>query len=323
MTAEYRLKDLIAAAVALKHLSPNTHDAYLHWIRQYVFFFNKRHPAEMGESEVRMFLTHLAQRMNVSRSTQNQALNALVFLYKDVLRKNLGNIGTYARATRPKRLPVVFTPEEARLVLSRLHGANFLRASLMYGSGLRLMECLRLRVQDIDFNYHLIVVREAKRDKQRLTMLPRSLEDRLKEHLRKVQAVHTADLRAGFGEAALPNALAIKFPHAGRQWLWQFVFPSSQRTLDPGTGKIRRHHVDKSSVQRAVTDALRQSGMAKRGSCHTFRHSFATHLLENGYDIRVVQELLGHADIRTTMIYTHVLNKNKAGVKSPLDETRI
>lgn len=320
MIPQPKLKDRIASVAALRHFSPNTHEAYLHWIKQFVFFFNKRHPADMGEEEVRLFLTHLAQHLNVSRSTQNLALNALVFLYKDVLKKRLGNIGTYARATRPKKIPVVFTREEARAVLNRLEGPNFLRASLMYGSGLRLMECIRLRVQDIDFQYHHIVVRDAKREKQRVTLLPRVLEAPLQEHLRTVHTLHAEDLKAGFGEAALPNALARKYPGAGRLWPWQFVFPASQRSPDPATGKMRRHHVDESSVQRSVKQAILSTGIVKRGSCHTFRHSFATHLLENGYDIRVVQELLGHADIRATMIYTHVLNKNKGGVKSPLDE---
>lgn len=320
MGKEPTLKDRIAAVVALKHLSPSTHRAYVHWITRFVYFFNKKHPAEMGEDEVRLFLTHLAQHQTVTRSTQNQALNALVFLYREVLKKDLGTIGTYARATRPKKLPVVFTAEEARTVLKYLQRTNYLRAALMYGSGLRLMECVRLRVQDIDFKYHHIVVRDAKRERQRVTMLPRSLEGPLQEHLRKVRRVHLDDLRAGFGEAALPHALVRKYPHAGRMWGWQFAFPASQRSLDPATGKIRRHHVDESSVQRAVKEAIRKAGIVKAASCHTFRHSFATHLLENGHDIRTVQELLGHSDVRTTMIYTHVLNKNGVKVRSPLDE---
>jgi integron integrase len=266
----------------------------LHWIRQFIFFFNKRHPADLGEEEVRQFLTHLAQHQNVARATQNLALNALIFLYEQVLKKDLGSIGTYARTTRPKKLPVVFTASEAHAVLGQLRGANYLRAALMYGSGLRLMECVRLRVQDLDFKYRCIIIRDAKREKQRVTMLPRLLEDHLRQHLQKVRRLHLEDLQAGFGEAALPNALARKYPNAGRQWIWQFVFPASQRSLDPATGKMRRHHIDESAVQRAVAEAIRRTGIAKAGSCHTFRHSFATHLLENGYDIRTVQELLGH-----------------------------
>jgi len=319
MGAELRLKDRIAAVVALKHLSPNTHTAYLHWIRQFVYFFNKRHPAEMGEDEIQLFLTDLARRKSVTQSTQNQALNALVFLYREVLKKDVGNIGTYARATRPKRLPVVFTPEEAHVVLQELTGANYLRAALLYGSGLRLMECVRLRVHDVDFKYHHVVVRDGKREKQRVTMLPHSLAPLLQRHLEKVRRLHLEDLQAGFGEAALPHALALKYPHAGRLWGWQFLFPASQRSLDPASGKIRRHHLDESAVQRAVREAIRKAGIVKAASCHTFRHSFATHLLENGYDIRTIQELLGHSDTRTTMIYTHVAQSHLRCVASPLD----
>ena len=265
------------------------------------------------------FLTFLAVKRNVAASTQNQALSAILFLYRHVLKKEVGWVDNVERAKRPSRLPVVFTKDEAKAILVRLEGAKWLMVSLLYGSGLRLMECLRLRVKDIDFEYNQIVVRDGKGQKDRVTMVPTSLKNSFMKHLEKVKTIHDGDLKAGFGRVHLPFALARKYPNADREWAWQYVFPASTRCKDPRSGKILRHHLHESALQRAVKTAMRAAGIAKHGSCHTFRHSFATHLLEGGYDIRTVQELLGHKDVSTTMIYTHVLNKGGKAVKSPLD----
>jgi integron integrase len=273
----------------------------------------------MGEAEVREFLSSLATERGVAASTQNQALSALLFLYAEVLGRPLESIAGVVRAKRPERVPVVFTPDEVRSILAQLDGARWLVASLLYGSGLRLLECLRLRVKDVDFHYGQIVVRDGKGAKDRVTVLPASLAAPLARHLGRVKAIHDRDLAEGFGHVYLPYALERKYPHANREWVWQYVFPASKRSPDPRTGAYRRHHLAETVVQRAVKGALAAAGVAKAGGCHTLRHSFATHMLEAGYDIRTVQELLGHADVSTTMIYTHVMNRGGRGVRSPLD----
>jgi len=315
-----KLLDLVSTVARLKHLSIRTEKAYRNQIKRFIIFHQLRHPEEMGEEEIRAYLSHLAVNRNVAASTQNVALAALLFLYRDVLKKNLARIEDIERARLPTRLPVVFTREEVRALMKRLSGVDLIAASLMYGAGLRLMECLRLRVKDIDFSYNQITIRSGKGEKDRVTMLPASLKEPLRCHLLNVRLIHQTDLRQGLGEVYLPYALERKFSGAARQWGWQYVFPAQGLTRDPRSGNLRRHHVHESKIQRAVKNAIRASRITKRGSCHTFRHSFATHLLEDGYDIRTVQELLGHKDVRTTMIYTHVLNRGGRGVKSPLDQ---
>jgi integron integrase len=309
----------VRAVMRLQHLSLATEHAYVQWIKRYIIFHKMRHPLEMGAAEIREFLTHLTVKLEVTSSTQNQALYALLFLYGQVLHKDIGPVGQIERAKRSKRLPEVFTPEEARKVIAQLHGTNRLMAGLLYGSGLRLMECLRLRVKDIDFERHQIIVREGKGDKDRVTMLPLSLHELLKELLAKIKLLHEEEIREGFGTVILPYALSRKYSNAEKEWKWQYVFPASRRSIDPRSGAERRHHLDPSVLQKAVKRAIRDAGISKHAGCHTFRHSFATHLLESGYDIRTVQELLGHQDVRTTMISTHVLNRGGLGVRSPLD----
>lgn len=310
-----KLLDQVRDVMRLKHYSLRTERTYCDWIERFIRFHHLRHPCEMAEREVGEFLTDLVRNGNVTASTQNQALSALLFLYKQVLKQEIGWLEKVQRAKKPARLPVVLTRDEVRRVLSHLHGT----ASLLYGSGLRLMECVRLRVKDIDFAYAHITVRDTKGGRDRITMLPVNLAAPLQRHLEKIKAQHTGDLADGFGEVWLPDALDRKYPSASRQWSWQYAFPSSRLSIDPRSGKKRRHHIDESALQQAVKKAVRASGINKPASCHTFRHSFATHLLETGSDIRTVQELLGHKDVSTTMIYTHVLNKPGLGVKSPLD----
>lgn len=273
----------------------------------------------MAVQEVRAFLAHLAVDDNVAASTQNQALSALLFLYKELLKKPLDWIDGVPRAKRPSRLPVVFTREEVQSILRNLEGTRWLMASLLYGAGLRLTECLRLRIKDLDFGYNQIVVRDGKGAKDRITMLPRSLKDPLKKHLERVKSLHDRDLLEGYGRTTLPFALDRKYLNAGREWAWQYVFPSAKRCWDAESKNQVRHHVGEEVLQKAVKSAVFRAAISKSGSCHTFRHSFATHLLEDGYDIRTVQELLGHKDVSTTMIYTHVLNKGGKGVRSPID----
>ncbi len=314
-----KLLDRVRDVLRRKHYSFRTEQTYTDWIRRYILFHNKRHPAEMGEAEVTQFLTSLARDGKVAASTQNQALSALLFLYQQVLKQEIGWLEAVERASQPKRVPVVLTRDEVQTILGHLHGTHRLMAELLYGSGLRLMECVRLRVKDVDFAYAHIVVRDGKGAKDRITMLPVALTHRLERHLQKVKAHHEEDLEAGFGSVYLPNALERKYPSAQREWAWQYVFPSARISTDPRSGQKRRHHMEESSLQLAMKGAVRASGIAKAATCHTLRHSFATHLLENGYDIRTVQELLGHKDVSTTMIYTHVLNKPGIGVKSPLD----
>lgn len=313
-----RLLDQVRSAIRVRHYSYRTEQTYVHWITRYILFHNKRHPQDMGAAEVGAFLSHLAEDRNVSASTQNQALNAIVFLYKNVLGQDVGLLEGVVRAKRPLRLPVVLSRNEVSAVLERLEETSWIMASILYGAGLRLMECHRLRVKDIDFEYRQIVVRNGKGGKDRLTMLPEKLIDPVREHLSFVRQIHTVDLTEGF-TASLPEAIGVKYPNAGKEWGWQYLFPGKSRATDPRSGKVYRHHQHECLLQTAVRDAVRSSGITKPAGCHTFRHSFATHILEDGYDIRTVQELLGHANVKTTMIYTHVLNKGGRGVRSPLD----
>ena len=315
-----RLLDQVREATRRLHYSIRTEDAYVDWIRRFILFHGKRHPLEMGESEVVAFLTDLAVRRQVAASTQNQALCALLFLYKVVLERPLERLDDdVVRARTPERLPTVFSREEARAVLAQLQGTAWLAAGLLYGSGLRLMEGLRLRIKDIDFDQARIIVRDGKGQKDRATLLPGSLTEPLRRQIEHVRAVHEADLRDGFGRVHLPFALAVKYPGADREPGWQYLFPSGRRATDPRTGIVRRHHLGESALQKAVKQAIRAARVVKHASCHTFRHSFATHLLESGHDIRTIQERLGHKDVRTTMVYTHVLKAGPLGVRSPLD----
>ena len=314
-----RLYDRIVEVLRVRHYSRRTEEAYLHWMRRYIEFHQHRHPRQLAEVDVNRFLTHLAVEDHVAASTQNQALSALLFLYEHVLEQPLDRIEGVVRARRPKRLPVVLTVDEVSRVMAHFSGEKWLIAMLLYGGGLRLLEALRLRVKDLDFERGEITVREGKGDKDRVTMLPQAVNRPLQDHLRRVQAVHQQDLAEGYGRVELPHALARKYPKANREWGWQFVFPQERRWRNPNTGDQGRHHIDESLVQRAVTLAVRGAGLTKRVTSHTFRHSFATHLLADGYDIRTVQELLGHNDVRTIMVYTHVLNRGGRGVRSPAD----
>ena len=315
-----RLLDRVRQTIRVKHYSPKTEKAYTSWVRHFVIFHGKRHPDELGATEVSAFLSHLANVRKVSASTQNQALCALLFLYREVLGRDLVWLDDLTRAKRTAKVPVVLTVEETTALLSRLHGVTWLVASLLYGAGLRLMEAMRLRIKDLDLARREIVVRSGKGKKDRRTMLPGVVCKPLLAHLERVKVQHQADLATGTGSVELPEALARKYPGAAREWSWQWVFPASRFYRDRETGELRRHHLHESTVQRAVKDAAREAGLVKRATCHTLRHSFATHLLESGYDIRTIQELLGHSDVTTTMIYTHVLKRGGRGVRSPLDE---
>ena len=303
----------------VKHYAYRTEKTYIFWIRRYILFHDKTHPKDMGAKEIEAFLTHLAVNRHVAASTQNQALNALMFLYKKVLSIDITDPIDAVRAKRPARLPVVLSKDDAHKVIELISGEPQLVVKLLYGSGLRLMECLRLRVKDVDFSMNQILVRRGKGGKDRITMLPAGIVTPLSLHLKRVRAVHEADCERGFGHVNLPGALSRKYPNASREWPWQYVFPSKSLCRDPRSGEVRRHHLHESAIRKSIKKAVHTAGIHKPVGCHTFRHSFATHLLESGYDIRTVQELLGHTDVSTTMIYTHVLNRGGHAVKSPLD----
>ena len=316
---EPRLLDQVHAAIRARHYSRRTEKSYVRWILRFILFNGKRHPADMGEREITSFLSMLATRRKVSASTQNQALSAILFLYRVVLQQKFDWLDGIVKAKRPVRLPVVLAREEVKAVLGHIRGTPWLMASLMYGAGLRLLECARLRIKDVDFAMGEITVRDGKGRKDRVTMLPYALRAPLAEHVERVKRQHEADLRRKLGSVELPDSLDRKYPRAAWEWGWQWVFPATKFYLDRESGRYRRHHLHESVVQRAMKEAVRMAGIAKPASCHTLRHSFATHLLEAGYDIRTIQELLGHSDVSTTMIYTHVLNKGGRAVRSPLD----
>ncbi|MBE9016273.1 integron integrase [Chroococcidiopsidales cyanobacterium LEGE 13417] len=314
-----KLLEQVQDAIRLKHYSYQTEKTYIYWVKRYILFHNKRHPKEMGSAEIEAFLTHLAVHENVAASTQNQALHAVLFLYREVLKQDLDLKVDAVRAKKSKYLPTVLTKDEVFAIIQQLSGIHQLLIKLLYGTGLRLNEGLSLRVKDIDFAQNQITVRDTKGNESRVTMLPESIAEELKIHLQGVKILHQQDLQKGYGSVYLPFALEKKYPKAKYEWIWQFVFPSSSISQDPRSGEVRRHHLHESSLQKALKQAVRQAGIQKKVGCHTFRHSFATHLLQNGYDIRTVQELLGHKDVKTTMIYTHVLNRGGRGVRSPLD----
>jgi integron integrase len=313
------LLDAVRLELRTRHYSRRTEQAYIAWIRRYVRHHRGRHPRDLDEPDVRAYLGHLATERKVSASTQSQALAAIQFLYRDVLRRPIGFINGVPRAKRRERLPVVLTRNEVRALIEQLHGTKRIMGLLLYGAGLRLNECLSLRVKDIDFDMRQIVVRGGKGDKDRVTMLPATVESSLRTQLDQVRALHARDIAAGGGDVTLPGALGRKLPHAARDWGWQWVFPASSRYRDPESGQLRRHHAHETVLQRAIHEAGQRALLTKRATCHGLRHSFATHLLEDGYDIRTVQELLGHKDVSTTMIYTHVLNRGGRGVRSPAD----
>jgi integron integrase len=314
-----RLLDQVRSRIRFKHYSIRTEEAYVEWIRRYVRFHGNRHPVDLSATDVEAFLTHLATDRDVAASTQNQAQSALLFLYREVLAIELPWLDGVVRAKTPSRLPVVLTQDEIVLLLSTLRGTHKLVGELLYGTGMRILEALRLRVKDVDFGRREILIRNGKGAKDRVTMLPDRIRGRLHEQVLSARHLHESDLRAGFGAVWMPAALARKYPAAAREWCWQYVFPADRRSIDPRSGLVLRHHMSDQSFQRAMREALRASNIIKPATPHTLRHSFATHLLESGSDIRTVQELLGHADVSTTMIYTHVLNRGGRGVVSPLD----
>lgn len=311
--------DKVRGVLRVHHYSIRTEEVYIQWIKRFILFHNKRHPTEMGEKEISLFLSHLATDKHVTASTQNQALSALLFLYKKVLNMNLQWMDEIVRAKRSRKLPVVLTKSEVTKVLASITGRNAVIARLLYGTGMRLMECLRLRIKDVDFELNQITVRAGKGDKDRITTLPESIIPELREQIALAKRLHDADRLEGYGRVEMPYALDRKYPSAGIEFGWQYVFPSLKRSVNPRTKKIGRHHLDEKNIGRAIRNAARKNAIYKPVSSHTLRHCFATHLIESGYDIRTVQELLGHKDVKTTMIYTHVLNKGGRGVKSPLD----
>lgn len=313
-----KLKTQFQTVCRRKGCTLATERTYWRWVVRFVRFHDMRHPLQMGAAEIRRFLSYLAVERDVASATQNQALNALIFLYESVLGEEVGAIGTFERAKAPGRLPTVMTKVEVRAVLDAMSGTRKLVASLLYGSGLRLSEALRLRVKDLRFDHHQLLVRQGKGQKDRVTMLPRVLHDPLRRQLGKAKAWHAEDMEAGYGAVYLPNALHRKYPNAATEWPWQWVFPSPRRSKDPRSGTTRRHHLSRSHIQKGVRQAVQAAGINKKASCHTLRHSFATHLLEDGYDVRTVQRLLGHKSLETTMVYTHVAERS-AGARSPLE----
>jgi integron integrase len=318
--AEKKLLDLYSDQIRIKQYSPRTEKTYIHWTREYILFHQKRHPREMGVPEINQFITHLVVERKASASTQNQAISAILFLYRSVLKITIDEDAlNFVRPQKGKRVPTVLSKAEARAILANLTGPYKLMAQIMYGGGLRLMECLRLRVKDIDFENHRILVYDGKGGDDRVTMLPDSILIPLRQHIEQVETLHKNDLLAGFGSVYMPPGLDKKFPAAHKQWLWQYIFPALNLSKDLQTGLIHRHHIHETAIQKAVKEAARIAKINKRVSPHTFRHSFATHLLQNGYDIRTVQELLGHKDVKTTMIYTHILQRGGLSVRSPLD----
>jgi len=314
-----KLLDKVRVRIRLKGYSIRTEKSYVSWIKRFIIFHDKRHPSELGRSEIEEFLSHLVMELNVASSTQNQAFNAILFLYKQVLNSEMPDNINACRSKKPEKLPTVLSRDETMRIVRSMTGTHQLMAKLLYGSGLRVIECVRLRVKDTDFELNQIIVRDGKGKKDRITVFPDEVKSFLEDHLVYVKQLHERDLADGFGSVYLPNALARKYRGAEKQWCWQYVFPAKMISIDPRSGKKRRHHIHASSIQRAVSSAAKLAGIKKPVSCHTFRHSFATHLLESGYDIRTVQELLGHRDVSTTMIYTHVLNRGGKAVRSPLD----
>ena len=314
-----KLLDQLRDRIRLKHYSIRTEQVYTDWVRRFILFHGKRHPRDLGPADIEAFLTHLAVERTVAASTQNQAKSAILFLYHEVLRVEMPWLDEIESAKRPQRLPVILTRAEVDLLLRHVDGLAGLLVRMLYGTGMRILELLRLRIKDVDFARREILIRDGKGAKDRVTVLPDRIAIALREHIAHVQAVHAADLKAGRGSVYLPFALGVKYPNAAREWAWQYVFPADHFATDPRSGEVRRHHVSDQMVQRALRQALRNAGIAKLATPHTLRHCFATHLLESGADIRTVQELLGHQDVSTTMIYTHVLNRGGRGVVSPLD----
>jgi integron integrase len=313
-----KLLDIVRTELRARHYSIRTEKVYINWIKRFILFNNKRHPEKMGTEEIKAFINYLATNHHVSSSTQNQALQAILFLYKNIIKKDIEFISEINRTKKIKHMPVVFSKSETVKVFEYLDGVPKLVVSLLYGAGLRLSEALRLRIKDIDFDYKQLTIRDGKGEKDRQTVLPLSIIAELKKHLNEVYRIHKKDIANGKGETVLPYALKSKYPKAGKEFGWQYAFPSESFTKDKNNGIIYRFHLHESTIQRAVKEAIRKAGILKNGSPHTFRHSFATHLLENGYDIRTIQELLGHQSVKTTMIYTHVLNRG-IGIRSPLD----
>ena len=315
-----KLLERVKNAIRTKHYSRKTENSYCSWIKRYILYHNKKHPKDMGEVQIRRFINHLAVKRKLSASTQNQALCAILFLYREVLGVELDRIDKIHWAKKPKRLPVIFSKEEVKAIIAEITGVYRLMTMLLYGSGLRLKECLRLRVKDIDFDNQQIFIREGKGNKDRYTILPKAIESKLKSHIKSVENIHKRDIEAGNDSVYMPYALEKKYPNAGKKIGWHFLFPSKNLSNDPVSGIRRRHHLHERTLQRAVKKAIKRAGIRKHGGCHTFRHSFATHLLEDGVNVRAVQELLGHKNLETTMVYTHVMNKSKAGIESPADK---
>ncbi|MCF7815369.1 MAG: integron integrase [Candidatus Cloacimonetes bacterium] len=315
-----KLLERVKNAIRTKHYSRKTENSYCSWIKRYILYHNKKHPKDMGEVQIRRFINHLAVKRKLSASTQNQALCAILFLYREVLGVELDRIDKIHWAKKPKRLPVIFSKEEVKAIIAKITGVYRLMTMLLYGSGLRLKECLRLRVKDIDFDNQQIFIRAGKGNKDRYTILPKAIESKLKSHIKSVENIHKRDIEAGNDSVYMPYALEKKYPNAGKKIGWHFLFPSKNLSNDPVSGIRRRHHLHERTLQRAVKKAIKRAGIRKHGGCHTFRHSFATHLLEDGVNVRAVQELLGHKNLETTMVYTHVMNKSKAGIESPADK---